>query len=287
MTADDSIALDEGATATTLVGGLVTVEGQTGSVASGTVSEAIDESGNTHIRSYPAKDTETKDEPTASSSGSGSSPESEVEDLIGSDADPDGGINTLTQDLDIGPTSQGDLGRQTNDALQLLKKMTALAETIGTDPEKTISDLIVPEDIPNWNELYASFSAELDDLLRQISNTPDPADKEVAIQATAASGLVLSLTVGYVSWLLRAGSLGISLFSMLPLWQHIDPLPVLLRNDPDEDTEDLLNRQTGMENVKDMDEDQPDLDDLQSDWLVDDLFETEAQQGLVDLDQDS
>ena len=40
-------------------------------------------------------------------------------------------------------------------------------------------------------------------------------------------GFALSLTVGFVSWLLRAGSLLASFMSVAPLWKQFDPLPVL------------------------------------------------------------
>ncbi|MGB5727602.1 MAG: hypothetical protein WBM52_10370, partial [Thiogranum sp.] len=47
------------------------------------------------------------------------------------------------------------------------------------------------------------------------------------LTTTTATGLTVSFTVGYVSWLLRAGYLSASLMSVLPLWREFDPLPVL------------------------------------------------------------
>ena len=47
------------------------------------------------------------------------------------------------------------------------------------------------------------------------------------LTTTTATGLTASFTVGYVSWLLRAGYLSASLMSVLPLWREFDPLPVL------------------------------------------------------------
>ena len=47
------------------------------------------------------------------------------------------------------------------------------------------------------------------------------------LTTTTATGLTVSFTVGYVSWLLRAGYLSASLLSTLPLWREFDPLPVL------------------------------------------------------------
>jgi hypothetical protein len=60
--------------------------------------------------------------------------------------------------------------------------------------------------------------------------------------ASAAAGM--SLSVGYVVWMLRGGVLVSTLLSSLPAWRFIDPLPVLGRiddeDDSDGDTDDSL-----------------------------------------------
>jgi hypothetical protein len=49
----------------------------------------------------------------------------------------------------------------------------------------------------------------------------------------------MSLSVGYVVWLLRGGALLSTFLSSLPAWRFIDPLPVLGRmEDGDDDDED-------------------------------------------------
>ena len=48
-----------------------------------------------------------------------------------------------------------------------------------------------------------------------------------------------ALTVGYVTWLLRGGSLLTSLLASLPAWSAFDPLPVLMSGaKPDDESED-------------------------------------------------
>ncbi|HYH41033.1 MAG TPA: hypothetical protein VD867_03535, partial [Burkholderiales bacterium] len=56
------------------------------------------------------------------------------------------------------------------------------------------------------------------------------------VAATAATGM--SLSVGYVVWLLRGGALLSTFLSSLPAWRFIDPLPVLGRMDEDDDGDD-------------------------------------------------
>ena len=43
----------------------------------------------------------------------------------------------------------------------------------------------------------------------------------------AAAGTGITLTAGFVAWLLRGGSLLASLMGSMPLWKGFDPLPVL------------------------------------------------------------
>jgi len=60
------------------------------------------------------------------------------------------------------------------------------------------------------------------------------------LTTTTATGLTVSFTVGYVSWLLRAGYLSASLMSVLPLWREFDPLPVLAaRTNPENGRREL------------------------------------------------
>ena len=71
---------------------------------------------------------------------------------------------------------------------------------------------------------------ELDQLR---DNLRDQTNLEAAtVAATAATGM--SLSVGYVVWLLRGGALLSTVLSSLPAWRFIDPLPVLGRVDEDD-----------------------------------------------------
>ena len=57
------------------------------------------------------------------------------------------------------------------------------------------------------------------------------------------AGAAISLSVGYVSWLLRGGVLLSSVLSSVPTWRFIDPLPVFSgagRRREDEDDDESL-----------------------------------------------
>jgi hypothetical protein len=47
------------------------------------------------------------------------------------------------------------------------------------------------------------------------------------LQVSAATSVVGSFSLGYVVWMLRAGSLITTVMTQLPAWTMIDPLPVL------------------------------------------------------------
>ena len=48
----------------------------------------------------------------------------------------------------------------------------------------------------------------------------------------------ISLSVGYVVWMLRGGMLLASLLSSMPAWQFLDPLPILARKKEDDHEDD-------------------------------------------------
>jgi len=68
--------------------------------------------------------------------------------------------------------------------------------------------------------------------------------EELIVETTTAAGT--TLTVGYIVWLLRSGSVVFGLVSSLPAWTMMDPLPVLqtglsdITSDADSDDDDSL-----------------------------------------------
>ncbi|MGB0911081.1 MAG: Ig-like domain-containing protein, partial [Nitrospirales bacterium] len=71
------------------------------------------------------------------------------------------------------------------------------------------------------------LSHQLDVLAEQLHETiqQNQADSEMVSGMTTGTGVTLS--AGYVAWMLRGTSLLTSLFASLPAWGNFDPLPVL------------------------------------------------------------
>jgi hypothetical protein len=79
---------------------------------------------------------------------------------------------------------------------------------------------------------------------------------EIVLSSVRMSGLALS--VGAVWWAARAAGLVASLISVTPAWRHVDPLPVLGRDDEEQEESD----------VTDEDQDRRD-DEHRARWVLD------------------
>ena len=68
---------------------------------------------------------------------------------------------------------------------------------------------------------------QIDELNNQIISDELKGNEEAQIEAQVVLGSGISLTAGFVSWVLRSGSLLASLMSTVPLLNRFDPLPIL------------------------------------------------------------
>ena len=67
------------------------------------------------------------------------------------------------------------------------------------------------------------FNMAIDDARKHMEEVYAEQKQREGMLAT----VTLSLTTGLIIWALRASSLLVALFSMMPLWRGVDPLPVL------------------------------------------------------------
>ncbi len=72
-----------------------------------------------------------------------------------------------------------------------------------------------------------SFWVDLDKMRVDMSDDAEEVDQKLQLNAEAAAGLGISLTAGFVSWALRAGSMVASFLAAMPTWRNFDPMPVL------------------------------------------------------------
>ncbi|MEO8218878.1 MAG: hypothetical protein ABI718_17525, partial [Acidobacteriota bacterium] len=80
-------------------------------------------------------------------------------------------------------------------------------------------------------QLSAIFQKTLRVLEEDLQRDTDTAEsnRQLIIRVTNMGGI--TLTAGFITWLLQSGSLLASLTATLPAWRHFDPLPVTLVGD--------------------------------------------------------
>jgi hypothetical protein len=76
-----------------------------------------------------------------------------------------------------------------------------------------------------------AFWDGLDKMSQDLDEAGRREEARTQLSAEAAAGVGISLTAGFVSWALRAGSMAASFLAAMPTWRHFDPLPVLTRDD--------------------------------------------------------
>ncbi|MDH3647649.1 MAG: cadherin-like domain-containing protein, partial [Gammaproteobacteria bacterium] len=110
---------------------------------------------------------------------------------------------------------------------EVVSAMTRMLMELGIDgklPAFIISDAVMDA---------------LDAMKDEMGGLDNASDQQHEFLVQLATGLTLTLSAGFVSWMMRAGALLTSLLSTTPLWQRFDPLPVLAgRRDEDEDEDE-------------------------------------------------
>jgi len=73
----------------------------------------------------------------------------------------------------------------------------------------------------------SEFIGGLEAVKNDLDEAVDEAKEGYKLGTEAAAGATLSLSAGFVSWVLRTGSLMASFMSVVPMWKQLDPLPIL------------------------------------------------------------
>jgi hypothetical protein len=75
------------------------------------------------------------------------------------------------------------------------------------------------------------FQADLERMAADLDESMEEHSSQMQLNAEAAAGVGITLTAGFVSWALRAGSMAASFLAAMPTWRHFDPMPVLAADD--------------------------------------------------------
>jgi hypothetical protein len=76
-----------------------------------------------------------------------------------------------------------------------------------------------------------SFWNDVDQMLNDFDEAMKDDETRQQVQAEVAAGVGISLTAGFVSWALRAGSMAASFLAAMPTWRNFDPVPILTEDE--------------------------------------------------------
>jgi len=152
---------------------------------------------------------------------------------------------TVDNDIDLGVVDLSSLikpvPRFESITLEAVSSVVAVAPKLSN-----VADAIDTFDL---SDLLSVSTQEIDrvlgDLMDAFDQQRDAVDDAASFAQTlvgATASITSGLTVGYLIWLIRGGTLMGSVLSSLPAWRLVDPLPVLasLAEDvTDEDDESL------------------------------------------------
>jgi len=67
----------------------------------------------------------------------------------------------------------------------------------------------------------------------------EQSERSYKVMAQISASLGLTFAAGYVTWVLQAGSMLASLLASMPMWRQFDPLPILSKNEKDDDADQV------------------------------------------------
>lgn len=94
-----------------------------------------------------------------------------------------------------------------------------------------------------------SFRSDIEKMYEDIDEAYVEQKRQHELSVAVASGVGVSLTAGFVAWLLRSGSLIASLFAIMPVWRNFDPISIL----PDTDEQDASSERSADKTKKESD----------------------------------
>ncbi|MBT8348296.1 MAG: tandem-95 repeat protein, partial [Sulfurovum sp.] len=91
-----------------------------------------------------------------------------------------------------------------------------------------------------------SLHADLEKMYQDIDESFEEQKHKNELTVEVATGISVSLTAGFVAWLLRSGTLIASLFATMPMWRNFDPVSILAESEKEEETSD----ETSLDNIE-------------------------------------
>ena len=108
------------------------------------------------------------------------------------------------------------------------EKVPPLTHQTDEEVRKVLDKQTLAETRVQLNADFQKMLRTLEENLRREADTAE-SNRQLIVRITNIGGI--TLTAGFITWLLQSGSLLASLTATLPAWRHFDPLPVTLVGD--------------------------------------------------------
>lgn len=136
---------------------------------------------------------------------------------------------------------------QTEGVPDELVKRVALVSKANVRAEKP--DIAIQEPMPLWIEPLSipvkkmlavghKFAEHLSRMADDLNREIEERERQTHLVGRFTFLTGLTLSAGFLAWILRGGSLMASFLVSMPAWRHFDPLPVLKANDRDRQKRD-------------------------------------------------
>lgn len=131
-------------------------------------------------------------------------------------------INDIRPDRSGVQNSPSSIEKPTKEsAKKFLQELKSFWKEDTTTASLEMSEVRFSQEI--WNDV--------DRMGQEMEESVEEQERKTQLSAEAAAGVGvvvgISLTAGFVSWALRAGSMAASFLAAMPTWRHFDPMPIL------------------------------------------------------------
>ncbi len=126
------------------------------------------------------------------------------------------------------------------DVWRELERNYGSTESAGSSSRARSLDGVIAAPQADASLMSAEYTARLEHALDDVDRELAGVGQTYEVMVQAASIGIGGLSIGYVLWMVRSGTLFASMLSSLPAWKMVDPLPILdMLDKRDEDTESL------------------------------------------------
>gem|GEM_PF-6924924 len=126
--------------------------------------------------------------------------------------------------------------RQTTGGKSLVSTTSLAMEVLIQDTESLMKNFDLELDSLNISTtLTPALLNAISDMSSDVNNASQKDEIQLELAIKAGTVVSVTLTVGFITWLMQTGAFLTTALSTAPLWRSLDPIPVLMSSDEDDD----------------------------------------------------